>query len=360
MTYKNKIFIATGGTGGHVFPAYSLAKYLIKKKYEIFLSSDLRGYKYLKNYPELKLSIINSSTIFNKNLLNTFLSFFKIIFSIIKSIFLLIKIRPKLIFGMGGYSSFPLCISAKILKIPFIIYENNLIIGKANKYLLPYAEALFVSYSSLEGVDEKYKGKVFETGNILREEILNYSKEKMQNSNEISFLILGGSQAAKIFAEKLPNIFKDCKEDKISLKIFQQCLPDQVDKLKEDYKNSNIVSEIFNFKYNLVDYFSRIDVAITRSGSSMLAELLNCNVPIISIPLKTAADNHQLKNARYFEEKGYGIVIEEDNIRDLYSLIKAIHKDKDILNNIRLKQKNYSNKKVFEKIENYIVRLLNE
>ena len=68
---------------------------------------------------------------------------------------------------MGGYSSFPICIAAFILRIKFIIYENNLIIGKANKYLLPYAEKLLVSYKELEGVPEKYSNKVLEIGNIL-------------------------------------------------------------------------------------------------------------------------------------------------------------------------------------------------
>ena len=361
MKSKKKILIATGGTGGHVFPAYSLAKDLIKKKYDIFTSTDLRGYKYLKNFPELNLQIINSATIYKKNLISAFFSFFVILFSIMKSIFYLLKIKPNLIFGMGGYSSFPICISAKLLKIPFIIYENNLVIGKANNHLLPFAEALFVSYSSVEGIDNKYREKTFEIGNIIRQEILNYSHDKIENSKDINFLVLGGSQAAKIFAEKLPDIFRACKKNKISIKIFQQCLPEQVEKLKKDYASSNIESEIFSFKYNLVDYFSKIDVAITRSGSSMLAELLNCNIPIISIPLKSAADNHQLKNAKYFEKNGYGVVIEEDYItKDLFTLIKAIHEDKDILNKIKINQKNYSDKEVFKKIESHIFKLLND
>ena len=74
---------------------------------------------------------------------------------------------------MGGYSSFPICIAASILRIKCVIYENNLIIGKANKYLLPFAEKIFVSYKELEGIPEKYKNKIIEIGNIIREEILN-------------------------------------------------------------------------------------------------------------------------------------------------------------------------------------------
>ena len=67
---------------------------------------------------------------------------FIIVYSIIRSILFLIRYRPKIIFGMGGYSSFPICIAAIILRINFIIYENNLIIGKANKYLLPFGKKI--------------------------------------------------------------------------------------------------------------------------------------------------------------------------------------------------------------------------
>ena len=139
----NKIIIATGGTGGHVFPAYSLAKHFLENKINVEIISDKRGLKYLQNYNDIKVIKINSSTIFKKNIIQMLLSTFIIFYSVLRSLFFLLKDRPNLVFGMGGYSSFPVCIAAKILRIPFIIYENNLYIGKANKYLLPYAKKNF-------------------------------------------------------------------------------------------------------------------------------------------------------------------------------------------------------------------------
>ena len=69
---------------------------------------------------------------------------------------------------MGGYSSFPVCLAAKLLRIPFIIYENNLLLGKANKFLLPFAHKIFVFHSDLEGLKSKYNFKKFEIGNLIR------------------------------------------------------------------------------------------------------------------------------------------------------------------------------------------------
>ena len=362
IKFEKKILIATGGTGGHVFPAYSLAKYFIKNKKSVEIITDKRGFKFLKNYKDVKLKIINSATVFKKNPIGIIISLIQIIFALINSLIFLIKSKPRIVFGMGGYSSFPICIAAKLLKIPFIIYENNLVIGKANRFLLPFSNKIFVSYAQVEGIKKKHRDKMIEIGNIIREEVINFSKNIRQpNQAEISILILGGSQAAKSFAEILPEIFGKCIELGLKLKIYQQCLIEQKEELNKKYKSMNIEFELFNFSHNLLNYFSKIDLAITRSGSSILAELLNCKIPFISIPFPYAADNHQLKNAKYFEKKGYGFLIEENQIKkELFPLIKSIHEDKDLLSEIRKIQNTHSDKLVFENINNQIKILTNE
>ncbi len=357
-----KILIATGGTGGHVIPAYSLAKFLIKKNISVQILTDQRGLKFLNNRHELNIQIINSSRIYKENFFSLFLSFFKILISFFQSLKILINDRPNIIFGMGGYSSFPVCLASKILRIPFIIYENNLLIGKTNKYLLPLAYKMFTSYSDLEGINKKFKHKIFTMGNIIREEIFNLKKQgNLVQKKNISILVVGGSQAAKSFGEKLPIIFEQCLQNKIELKIYQQCLTDQMQDLNRRYKELNIEYEIFDFNFDLLKYFSKIDMVITRAGASMLGELLNCRIPFLSIPLPNSADNHQFKNAHYFKKKGFAFMIEEHEINSrLFPLIKSIHEDKKLLNQIVSKQNNHSDKKVLENILSQIESLIND
>ena len=88
---------------------------------------------------------------------------------------------------MGGYASFPICIAATIWKIKFIIYENNLIIGKANKYLLPFARQIFVSYRELEGIPEKFNYKIREIGNIINKTIINYNQNQKDTHANVRF-----------------------------------------------------------------------------------------------------------------------------------------------------------------------------
>ena len=363
MKFDNKkILIATGGTGGHVFPAYSLAKNFMDAGSKVSIISDIRGFNFLKHYKNLNIKIINSSTIFDKSIIYSVIAFIKILLAFLKSLFYLLKFKPNLVFGMGGYSSFPVCIAAKILNIPFIIYENNLLIGKTNKYLLPLSNKIFISYNELEGIDYKYKSKIYVTGNIIREEILNYKKNILRNKiNDIKILILGGSQAAKVFGEKIPIEIKKCVENNIKIEILQQCLPSQMKELKIFYNKNNIKNELFNFSQNIIEKISKSNLVITRSGSSMIAELINCRVPFISIPLPTAADNHQLKNSQYFKKKGYGFLIEENEIENkLFLLIKSIHNDKSILTQLIENQKKYSDDLVFNKINAAVDKIINE
>ena len=363
MTKKNKILIATGGTGGHIFPAYSLANYFIKNNYNVTLTIDNRGVKYLKKYENLDLIKIPSSPLIKKNIFKFLFSLFIVFFSILRSLIFLSFNRPLIVFGMGGYSSFPVCIASAILRIKFVIYENNLIIGKANKYLLPFAKKIFVSYKDLEGIPSKYNDKILEIGNIVREEIINSKIEEnvINRFDDIKILILGGSQAAKVFAEKLPYIIEKFNNTEMAIKVYQQCQSIQNNKLAEFYKEKKIDYEIFNFTDKIIDYYSKVNLVITRSGASVLGELINVKIPFISIPLPTSADNHQLKNAVYYEKRGFGYLIAEKDINDqLYDLIKSIFKDKSLIKNMLTNQSQYSDKNIFKNINTHIEKIINE
>ncbi len=363
MNKKTKVFIAIGGTGGHVFPGCNLATHLSEKNYYVKLITDKRGQKFIQKLENLDFFVIPSSPLNSKNFFSILLSCCIIFYSILRSLVFLISNRPKIIFGMGGYASFPICVAASILRIDYIIYENNLILGKANKYLLPFAKKMIVSFKELEGVPEKYFKKIFFTGNIIKKEIIDLS-EKNSSNNELKkfgVLVLGGSQAAKIFAEVLPNIFKQCNDQGIKLKIFQHCLPSQNENLELFYEKNKIEFELFNFSSDLSHYFLKVNLAITRSGSSMLAELTNANLPFISVPLPSSADNHQLKNATYYKKKNYAFLIEEKDLSNrLLYLMKEIYENKSVLNKIIQSQRQYSDKNVYNNIDKVMEEIIDE
>ena len=140
-----KIIFSAGGTGGHIFPAINLMRHFFDKGYEVLLVTDARGNNFIKNYSEFKSYILNADTPTNKNLLKKIFSFLVIFFSIIRSIFILKKEKPDLIFGFGGYVSFPISFSSKFFNLPLIIYENNIVLGRANKYLSRFSNKILVA-----------------------------------------------------------------------------------------------------------------------------------------------------------------------------------------------------------------------
>ena len=361
MNKNIKALIAAGGTGGHVLPGINLASFLIEKDYSVKIITDKRGYNFLNEKDKKKASVFLSSPLIKKNFLSLIFSSFLIFYSILRSLMFLIFYRPNIIFGMGGYASFPICIAAAILRIRFIIYENNLIIGRANKKLIPFAEKILVSTKKLEGISSRYDFKIIEVGNIINKEIINFSFESKNDEQELKILILGGSQAAKIFAETLPQTFKQCSETGIPIKIIQQCLPDQKQELSSFYKSLEIEYELFNFSKNIIKFFPKINLAITRSGSSVLAELTNANIPFISIPLPSSVDNHQFKNATFYKNKNFSFLVEEKDLKDkLFSLLKEIYENISKLDEIKANQRQYSDKHVYKNIDKVLDKILNE
>ena len=127
--------------------------------------------------------------------------------------------------------------------------------------------------------------------------------------------------------------------------------------MSEFYKKARIEFEIFNFKNNIAEYYSKANLVITRSGASVLGELINFKIPFISIPLPSSADNHQFKNAEFYHKKGYGFLLEEKDIKTkLFELLNSIFNDKSLIKNILINQAKYSDKDIFEKIYLHLLK----
>ena len=127
------------------------------------------------------------------------------------------------------------------------------------------------------------------------------------------------------------------------------------------YKRAEIEHEIFNFTDNIVEYYLKTNLVITRSGASVLGELINIKTPFISIPLPSSADNHQYKNAEFYFNKGYGYFLEEKDIKSkLYDLIIAIFEDKSSIKNILSNQRQYSDVDIFKNLNKQIEKIIDE
>ena len=180
-------------------------------------------------------------------------------------------------------------------------------------------------------------------------------------NKKLVFLFLEAAKQQKYLQIFYLFVFKNCSDKGILLKIYQQCLPEQNEELKQFYKKNHIDCHIFNFSDNVAEYFSKVNLAITRSGSSMLAELTNANIPFISVPLPSSADNHQLKNAMFYERKKFCFLIQEKDLKEkLIYLIREIYANNSILEKITKNQRQYSDKNVYNNIDQVLKNIIDE
>jgi UDP-N-acetylglucosamine--N-acetylmuramyl-(pentapeptide) pyrophosphoryl-undecaprenol N-acetylglucosamine transferase len=358
---NKKIIFTTGGSGGHIFPAINLMKYFSKKGYKILLVTDKRGKNFINNYSSHRSIIINTSSPTNKNYFKKIISYIIIFFAILKSFFLIIKEKPNLIFGLGGYVSFPISFASKFFKVPLIIYENNMTLGRANKKLLPIAKKIILTFKTPINLNKRYYDKIFYSGNILSEDIINYSiKEKNIDNKYFSILILGGSQGAEIFGRIIPPAIKMIKDKGYEIKIFQQCILSQKNSIIEFYNSNLIKNNIFIFSNNILNLMTSCDLAISRSGASTTAELTKTLTPFVAVPLPQSIDNHQYLNANYYKEKGCCWIIEQNNFTtiNLFNFLMDILKNKKKLIDIKLNMKKNDNGNSYNKIETLIEGLI--
>ena len=302
---KSKILISTGGSGGHVIPATTIHDHL-KDNYDILISSDLRGLKYLDS-KLYNIKVIDTPKL-NKTILLP-LSILKVIYLILTSLILLKKQKIQILISTGGYMSLPLCIAAKILNIKIYLLEPNMVIGRANKFFLRFCEKIICYSDNIIGFHEDFKSKLKIINPLIRKK---YYDEKLEehNNNKFTLLIIGGSQGANIFDKILHESIIEISKIK-TLKVIHQTNKKNIDTLKYLYSENKIDNIVFSFDQNLNLLIQQADLCITRAGATSLAEISLSKKPFIAIPLPSSMDNHQLENANYYKIKGCCWVLDQ-------------------------------------------------
>ena len=319
--YRETIVISAGGTGGHIFPALSIIKQI--KNYKLIIITDIRGELYFKNFFQTNKENFNY-TIFtykvtspsNNNPLKKIISIYQFLLCILKSIKLFFSQKPDIIIGFGGYPPVAPVIAGKILKIPVIIHEQNVILGRANRFLSMFSDILALSFKTTQlnniKIDSIY------SGNPCREEFykigeLNYTTPTL--NSKFIILIIGGSLGANYFSNKITDVLCSLQNKlKKRLLIFHQVLDEEIIRVQGLYKINNINSEVKAFFDDISVKFKKAHLIISRSGGSSISEILASNRPAILIPLPTALDNHQEENAKFISGIKGGWLLDQNKI----------------------------------------------
>ena len=303
-----KIWIATGGTGGHVFPALSVATELAKRGHRVWISADGRVSKMVKDgKPEnAKQVFVWASGVGAKSKIKQMFALMKIGFSALALSLRFMFTRPDRVVAFGGYASVPAVFAAHLWKIPTYLHEQNAAIGRANKFALRWVKTLMTSFETVNGLPKQTTVKVVYTGLPVRADFLNVAKAPLKHENKI--LVTGGSLGAQILDDVVPLAICEMKNKKTF--ITHQTRPENVEKLQRFYAEHKIHANVLSFIRDMAGAVVDADIVIGRSGASTVIELETVGRPAILVPLGINPD--QAANAESYAKLGGGFAITQD------------------------------------------------
>ena len=364
-----RIVITGGGTGGHVYPGIAIANELKK-----FLPEAEITFVGVKNRIEAKivpregypLKTIHVQYFSRKIGIKTLTFFFSLKIGFIQSFLFLLRYKPKVVIGTGGFVSGPVVYAASLIGIPTLIQEQNSYPGITTRILATRVKRIHLAFEEaikyLSKVKDKNKFRI--TGNPVR---LNTEKgdrlsalEKFSlDKNKRTLLLFGGSQGASALNNAL---LETLPELSTNIQIIWQTGEPDYEKMKAAAEKLPHKIYIQPFIYNMADAYAAADLCFCRAGAITIAELMQMGVPSILVPYPFAAEAHQEKNARVLVEAyAAEMILQLDlNSSILKETIEKLIYDDDKLAKIKENCKKFYFKNAAEEIARSALELINE
>ncbi|MCX7965572.1 MAG: undecaprenyldiphospho-muramoylpentapeptide beta-N-acetylglucosaminyltransferase [Syntrophorhabdaceae bacterium] len=327
-----KLFIAAGGTGGHVFPGISVADRFTAMSHDhevVFIGTKGGIEDRVVPASGYRLIHVEARQFSGRNILYKFITITGLIKSIHDCINIIKRENPQAILGMGGFASVPMVIAGFLHKTPIFLHEQNVQPGLANKILAKYAKTIFISFEETR----HYLGRArtILTGNPIRQSLKKpYAAEE---KDYFGIFVFGGSRGARSINQAVVDLLNYISDYRDRIFIFHQTGIDDYEGVSSIYKDSGIRHEVFPFTDNMAYYYRHADLVISRSGASTIFELAYFKKPAILIPYPFSAGQHQWKNAIQVERIGGGHIIEnsEANGERLFYAIKRLMDEPELL-----------------------------
>lgn len=320
------IIFAGGGTGGHLFPGIALAQELLKSgnvgpNAALFLCTDRDFDRRQLDRYKFDYRVLPSPRLPNwRNPLAVAKFLFKMFSTLQHTKRCFKEFNPDVVVGLGGYGAFSSIHTAKSRRLPFVQLEQNVLPGKITRRYCRSAQAVFSQWvGSAQYIP---KCKAFEkTGSPIRQEILEClevsksdARAQLNLSNKYILLIIGGSQGAESINKLIVDNINVLAKQAHRLSIIHLTGGKDYESMKNTYTHAGIQAVVKSFSDNMGILYAASDFAISRSGGIAITEMAVFGLPMILIPLPTAADNHQYYNGLEVQNIGAGIIVPQDEM----------------------------------------------
>lgn len=319
-----KVLIAAGGTGGHIYPGIAVAKEILRRDpaSEVLFVGTARGLE-KKIVPEngFQLSLINSAGLKNVGLIGKIKGLSVLPRSFVEARRIIRQFRPHVVIGAGGYVSGPVLLMAAIMGVPTLVMDSNALPGFTNRQLARFVDKAALTFNESLSYFGK-KGVV--TGNPVRHEFFEIPPK--QRSDVFHILVFGGSQGARAINNAMVDSLTHLAKHDGRISITHQTGESDLERIRSAYSSANFSNaDVRPFISDIFVEFGKADILVCRAGATTCAEIAAAGKAAFLIPLPTAADNHQQKNAEAFENAGAAKLILQKDLSG-ESLAGAIEK----------------------------------
>ncbi len=310
------VLLAAGGTGGHLFPAEALAGALGRRGVAVELVTDARAQRYGGAFPARAIHQIPSATPSGGSLFARIKAVVTLGIGTLAALFLLLRMRPAVLVGFGGYPSVPPVFAASLLGIPSILHEQNAVMGRANRFLAGRVNAIARGLPGPKGGDAAIEAKSVHTGNPVRPKVSEAAKQAYPDvrAEKFHLLVVGGSQGARVMSDVVPAaiaLMPAALRGKLA--IVQQARGEDEGRVRQAYGKLGVDVEVASFFKDLPARMAAAHLVIARAGASTVAELAVIGRPSILVPLPHAIDQDQAANAGHLAAEGAAtIVVQKD------------------------------------------------
>ncbi len=309
------LVIAAGGTGGHMFPAQALAEAMVRKGWRVTLSTDARGARYAGGFPHVvAVEKVGSATFARGGVAEKALVPFRIAGGVTAAAMKMLRDKPAVVVGFGGYPSIPALSAATLLRIPRMIHEQNGVLGRVNRLFAGRVDA-FACGTWPADLPQGVQG--VPTGNPVRGAVRERAASPYIPPGDypMSMVVIGGSQGARILSDVVPAAVAALPEPlRANLRIAHQAREEDVARVGAAYAEAGVKAEVQTFFTDVPRRFSEAQLVIARAGASTIADLSVIGRPSILIPYAAATADHQTANARGLVDAGAAILIPESKL----------------------------------------------
>jgi UDP-N-acetylglucosamine--N-acetylmuramyl-(pentapeptide) pyrophosphoryl-undecaprenol N-acetylglucosamine transferase len=307
-----RVLIAGGGTGGHIIPALAVAHELVTHlDAEVLFVGTQRGME-IRLVPEagFNLRLIDVGPLKNVSLMTRLRTLLRLPRSISDCKALMREFQPSVVLGVGGYASGPAMAAALRLHVPAMAFEPNAMPGLANRLVGKKVQAAAVNFPSAV----KWFNNCEVTGIPVRPEFFHLDPPSVRKPH---LLIFGGSQGARIFNTRVPNVIPALLDAVPGLTVLHQSGMRHLDQTRAAYAASGADPEridILPFLDDMPHRFAAAHLVMARSGASTVAELAAAGKPSLLVPFAAAADEHQKRNAEAMVDAGAALMLQESDL----------------------------------------------